>query len=219
MKDPSAIGFRVKTGWAATVLLEGPIDAPVVLDHRHLQLSDPKVPESRQPYHAGFGTSQTDARTIARLQGLVERFALDSLTRTFRDYRAIAGKPQAVGVVVGSLLDPETIGNQHMRAHAREGRLYRSLVEGALSRQGLPARVIVERQLYETAERELGIATADLRTLLQSLRPAGPGPWRAEEKTATLAAWLALASTTLLIDRSLPRDARSGRRARRGRPG
>jgi hypothetical protein len=52
--QPAVIALRVKSGWATAVLLAGPIDAPVVLDAGIVYLSDPKVPDSKQPYHDGM---------------------------------------------------------------------------------------------------------------------------------------------------------------------
>jgi hypothetical protein len=49
-----SIGCRVKSGWAMTVLLAGPVDSPRVLDRRRIQLSDPSVPDTIQTYHAGL---------------------------------------------------------------------------------------------------------------------------------------------------------------------
>ena len=43
-RQRAMIGFRVKSGWAAAVLVTGPIDAPVVCDATAIELSDPKVP-------------------------------------------------------------------------------------------------------------------------------------------------------------------------------
>jgi hypothetical protein len=48
------------------------------------------------------------------------------------------GSVHAGGVVGGSMLDPETIGNAHMRAHAREAQLFREVVTEALERDGTP---------------------------------------------------------------------------------
>jgi hypothetical protein len=190
--EPAAIGFRVKTGWAAAVLLTGPPAHPTVLDRRRVPLSDPAVPQSRQPYHAGFGTARTDERALARLVGLVRRYARLSLDELFDEYRAAGHPLRGVGLVVGSQVDPETIASPHMRAHAAEGRLYRTLVEDAARRRRLPVLLLIEREQYATAERRLGRAVSDLRRALERLRPEAPGPWRAEEKAAALAAWLTL---------------------------
>jgi hypothetical protein len=40
----------VKSGWAMTVLLAGPVDSPCVLDRRRIKLSDPSVPDTIQPW-------------------------------------------------------------------------------------------------------------------------------------------------------------------------
>ena len=51
--DRAAIGFTVKSGWACAVLVAGSATSPRVVDSRRVDLSDPAIPESRQPYHAG----------------------------------------------------------------------------------------------------------------------------------------------------------------------
>jgi len=51
---PLAIGFRVKTGRATAVVMAGPASAPRILSRRSLQLWDPAIPESHQPWHADF---------------------------------------------------------------------------------------------------------------------------------------------------------------------
>src|SRR3989304_1137473 len=62
----TAIGCRVKSGWAMTVLVGGSVTAPRVLDRRRIELSDPTVPATVQPYHAAFGTEQTDTAAVRR---------------------------------------------------------------------------------------------------------------------------------------------------------
>jgi len=57
-KTRAAIGFTVKSGWASAVLLAGSAELPQIVDSRRIELSDPAIPESRQPYHAGFGTAR-----------------------------------------------------------------------------------------------------------------------------------------------------------------
>jgi len=48
--EPAAPGFHIKSGWATAVLLAGPIRSPALRDNRTIDLSDPRVPETRQPY-------------------------------------------------------------------------------------------------------------------------------------------------------------------------
>jgi len=190
----AALGFRVKSGYATLVLLAGPASAPQVVDRRTIDLSDPAVPDSRQPYHAGFGTAQEHRPTIVRLVGLVERQARGSVAGAVRDYRAMGYAPRSAGLVVGSVIDPDTIANPHIRAHAAEGRLFRRAVEDALGALGIDCSIWVERSLYPSAAQILGQSEDGLRRMAAQLGRGVAGGWRSDDKTATVAAWLALGS-------------------------
>ena len=195
--DPSShLGFRVKTGWTAVVLLGGSADEPRVLDSRRVVLADPDVPDARQPYHAGFGTMEQDQARIAATVRGVRRFAQRSLGAMLAEYRGAGYTPRDAAVVAGSDVDPARIANLHMRAHALEGRLYRDLVEEAICGAGMPCVLFVERELAAIAAPRLGLAPDALKGALAELgKPDGrklAGPWRSEEKAAALAAWLAL---------------------------
>jgi hypothetical protein len=190
-----ALGFRVKSGWAAACLVSGPASSPKVVDRRVVTLSDPEVPRSKQPYHSGTGEAETDAAKLARLVDSVERYARQSLAALFAQYRAEGRAPARVGIVVGTDGDPERIANQHIQAHAREGRLFRRVIEDAARAHGLPSAILVEREAYQVAAKALGGGgrEASLRRRVAELgKPLG-GPWRAEDKLAALAGWLALA--------------------------
>jgi hypothetical protein len=189
----AALGVRVKSGWAMTVLLGGPAATPRLLDRRRIELADPAVPRTRQPYHAGFGIEQTSRRTIARLVRIVERCARISLGRLVRGYRAVGVSVRGVGIVVGSVIDPRRIANPHIRAHASEGALFRRVVEDAARRRGLGSVVTLERDVYATAARALRRPTARVKRAVAALGATVEGSWRAEEKTAAAAAWLVLA--------------------------
>jgi hypothetical protein len=189
----AAIGIRVKSGWAMTVLLAGPPSAPRVLDRRRIELSDPRVPRTRQPHHAGFGIEQQSRRTIARLVRIVERCARASLGALVRRYRADGVTLRGVGIVVGSVIDPAQIANPHIRAHASEGALFRRVVDDAARRSGLGSIVVREKDVYSAAARAAQRSAAMLKGVVAQLGGAVSGPWRAEEKTAAAAAWLVLA--------------------------
>jgi hypothetical protein len=61
----SASGFTVKSGWASAVLVTETDGSPRVADSRRVELSDPGIPESRQPYHAGFGKARDGGPELA----------------------------------------------------------------------------------------------------------------------------------------------------------
>jgi hypothetical protein len=52
--ETAAPGFRIKSGWATAVLFTAPIGSPALRDNRIIDLSDPRVPEKRQSYHAAL---------------------------------------------------------------------------------------------------------------------------------------------------------------------
>ena len=192
-RPEAAVGFRVKSGWATAVLLLGPTRAPRVADRRVIALSDPAVPQSRQPYHAVMAASAArGAKLETRLRRVVATVTQHSVRALLREYRDAGHRLRGAALVVGSVIDPARIGNDHIRAHALEGRLFRTALEQALRSLGLPSITIVEREAYTTAAARLARPAARLRRAVAELGAALDEPWRAEEKTATVAAWMAL---------------------------
>jgi hypothetical protein len=188
----AVIGFRVKSGRAIAVLLAGTAQSPQVLDRRTIDLCDPAIPESRQPYHAGMGKLQTDETKVEQLRKLVQRAAQRSLNELIEGYRKSGHRIRAVALVIGSDIDPATVSNPHIRAHAREGRLFRTALEEAIGPWDFPCSVIVERHLYSRAADVLRRSQPELKRLVAELGQTVGSPWRADEKTGALAAWLVL---------------------------
>lgn len=190
---PGAVGVRVKSGWATAVLVVGPARAPRVVDRRVIALSDPAVPTSRQPYHAVMRASSGQKATVERrLRAVIVRAARRSLRRLVRDYRDLGHVIRRAALVVGSDIDPARIGNDHIRAHALEGQLFRTVLERGLRSLRVPCAVTVERRAYAAAAARLGRREPDLKRAVTELGRLIEGPWRADEKTAALAAWMAL---------------------------
>jgi len=189
----ATLGFRVKSGWATAVLLAGPVQSPQVLDHRVIDLSDPAVPESKQPYHAGMGMLEEDNAKVKRRTKVVQRVTTKSVTDLLKAYRDTGYKIRRAGLVVGSQIDPAAIANPHIRAHALEGRLFRTVLEEALRSHRLPCLIVVERNAYSQAVAVLARAEDELKRAVSDFGRARSGPWRADEKMAALAAWMALA--------------------------
>lgn len=188
-----AIGFTVKSGWTAAVLLTGSAASPRVTDSRRVELSDPSVPDSRQPYHAGFGTARDSGPQLSALIAGVKKFGRRSVTAAIRQYQAAGYPVRGVGIVAGSSIDPERITNDHIRIHALEGRLFRDVVQDAAARIGLSCSVWRDRDLPRLGADVLKRSGRSLRDALTRLGREVDGPWRAEQKAATLAAWIILA--------------------------
>ena len=192
----AAVGFTVKSGWASVVLLDAPESEPAVRRSQRLELCDPSVPEARQPYHAGFGKARTDDETLRRLVAEVERFGTRAVAELLTEYcsdreRRIVG----AGLVVGSLIDPDTIANPHIRIHALEGRLFRHCVEAGARECQMAMRTWRERSLYADAAGMLRRPETAIRATLTALGRPVTGGWRSGQKTAALAAWLVLHSS------------------------
>jgi hypothetical protein len=188
----AAIGFTVKSGWACAVLVSGSGASPVVVESRRVELSDPADPDARQPYHAGFGTARDAGRELSQLVASVKRFGRSSVAGLIRDYQS-DHTVRGAGVVVGSLIDPATIANDHIRIHALEGQLFRGVVEDGAERRGVRCALWRERDLLAAAVKALNRRENELRDVVALLGRDVDGPWRAEQKAATLAAWLVLA--------------------------
>jgi len=187
-----ALGFRVKSGWAVEVLVALEPGGPRVLEHGTVLLSDPAVPGTRQPHHAGRGREQTDPARIRRLTRIIRASARRSVTDLLRRHRGLHLARAAL--VVGSDIDPAAIGNPHIRAHAAEGRLFRTALADALVTRGVRPFAIVERDLPTWAGAILRRPPARLRAVATALGRDLDGRWRAEEKNACLAAWALLAA-------------------------
>jgi hypothetical protein len=189
----AAVGFTVKSGWASVVLLHAPDGGPSVVDSRRLELCDPSIPEARQPYHAGFGTARSSGDALHQLVSSVEQFGTRAVCERLTHYQA-QRRIVGAGIVAGSLIDPATIANAHIRIHALEGRLFRQVVEGGARDRGVETRTWRDRDLYREAAMLLDRSEASIRTSITAFGRTIAGGWRSEQKAAALAAWLVLHS-------------------------
>jgi hypothetical protein len=189
-----ALGFRVKSGSAIAVVLKGPVESPSALARHVVELCDPDIAETRQPYHSGFGTAEEDSKTIARRVSVIER-ATARAVAALLDPRGPSGECagcRTAGLVVGSVIDPASVANPHIRAHANEGRLFRTVLEAALAEHGVASAVVVEKQLPEVARERLQRTAADIKRTIDAFGKVLGSPWRSDEKAAATAAWMAL---------------------------
>jgi len=190
--QPAALGFRVKSGWAAAALLTGPARSPQLCDVRGIDLTDPRLPETRQPYHAAMGKLETDTTKINQRVSVVGSIAQQSIATLLAAYRGNGYAISRAALVVGSQVDPDSIANAHIRAHAFEGRLFRSVLEEALQAHRIRTEVLIERSAYVQCALKLKESNENVRRVIQNFGRATQGSWRAEQKLAALAAWLAL---------------------------
>jgi hypothetical protein len=194
MKPRAALGFRVKSGWAAAILLTGSARSPQLCDVLRIDFSDPQLPGTRQPYHAAMGRLETDTKKISRRADVVRRITEKSIAKLLAGYRQQNFSIKRAVLVVGSQVDPRSIANAHIRAHAFEGQLFRSVLEQSLHGHGIRTKVLLEREAYGHAAVELKQSDENMRRMIQNFGRDAKAPWRAEQKLAAVAAWVALHS-------------------------
>jgi hypothetical protein len=191
----AGLGVRVKSGWAAVVLMTESGHSPQLSDVNRIELCDPRFPETRQPYHAAMGKLETDSAKVNQRERVVRSISQQSLTRLLKDYRRKGFRIMRAALVVGSQINPVNIANPHIRAHALEGRLFRSAVAETLQAHEIRTEVLLESDAYPTVAARLKQSSDDVKRAIQDLRRstlANGRPWRAEEKLAALAGLFAL---------------------------
>jgi hypothetical protein len=192
-----ALGFRVKSGYAVAVAVRGPASAPTLVARCIVELCDPAVAQTRQPYHAALHAHEQDPHALGERIAIVKRCANQSIAALLNaDVFADAGCGGAA-IVVGSLIDPATVANPHIRAHASEGALFRDVLRDALRARGLRCDVFTEKQLAASAAAGLQRREAVIKRVVAQFGKAAGTPWRAEEKAASTAAWMMLPASRL----------------------
>jgi hypothetical protein len=190
-----SIGLRAKTARAIAVVLGGQLDSPHVLKRVELKLADPAFPETSQPYHQVLDLPWAKAQVAVRkIVPRIEKLASKEIARLVREAQAEGAIVCGVGIVGAGDRNLEKIGSTHIRAHAAEGVLFREVLEVAAAANALPNRRFDERSLDATAEVELKLPIAKIKAHLAEMGRSAGSPWRADEKAAATAAWLALAA-------------------------
>jgi hypothetical protein len=186
------IGFRVRSGFAVAAVVDASPQSWSVLECRRLPLAPHKGRYARFPYHPlielegsrGAAKSQSavaDVRRVAR--------------REVAALLAVTPRVDAAVIVGGSLIDPKSIGNPHIRVHAREGQLFRDVIARALHRARISNEVLSDRDVLAKVAAKLSWPHIRLRNALTRSGRGNFRPWGADEKLALLGAlWRAPAA-------------------------
>ena len=188
-----SIGLRAKTGRAIAVVLGGRLDAPQVLNRVELRIADPAYPETSQPYHEVLDLPWDKAQiAVRKIASKIEKIASREIGRLVREAQAEGAIVCGIGIVGAAERNLEKIGSTHIRAHAAEGVLFRAVLEAGAAANDIPNRRFDERSLDKIAETELRLSTTEIKAQLAEMGRSVGSPWRADEKAAAMAAWLAL---------------------------
>jgi hypothetical protein len=192
----AALGFRTHSGWAALVAIAGPSQSPSVVQRGVIQLADPTILGSKQPYHAAEPLKFEDAeKLVTRCLERTYALAEDALRATVDALQARGHTVGACGLLLASgraLPSLAGILASHAMIHAAEGELFRDALAKACEHCGLPVLGVKERELLSRAEKDLHFSTAKIEQQLAKLGKSVGTPWRQDEKYAALVAWLAL---------------------------
>lgn len=169
------------------VAVAGTMDAPRVLERRRIVIADPEIPGSRQPYHAAAKLPFPEAESAVREAIESSRgLALEAMSATVRALCAQGHEVYGCGVLLGSgkaLPGLDRILASHALIHTAEGELFRHVLVWAAQECRLPV----------TGVREKGLDATSLQRIGSLGKLIGP-PWTLDQKYATVAALMALAS-------------------------
>jgi hypothetical protein len=192
------VGFRVHSGWAAVVAVSIEKGAPVILSRQRVHLVDTFTYEFRQPYHTAEKMLEGQAREF------IERMRNEARRLAYRAIGQLESRTQEQGVKLtrcGLLLASgrplpvlEKILASHALIHTADGEHFREAIVHASERCGLAINCVKERELLDRAGQAFRLKPKELlRRITELGRPHG-SPWSQDEKFATIAAWLAMAS-------------------------
>ena len=139
-----------------------------------------------------MGMLETNAGKLKRRTQSIRRTTAKSVVDLLQQHTDKGYTIRRAGFVVGSQIDPDSIANPHIRAHALEGRLFRTMLEAALQSRGIRCAIFTEHDTYAEAAKTLDKSPAQIKRVLTRLGDATNGPWRAEQKLAALVAWMSL---------------------------
>jgi hypothetical protein len=191
-----AIGLRAHSGWAALVALAGPATSPEVIARRRIEIADPGIRGSKQPFHAAEPLEFPDAKAyIERCSRSTERLAREALQAALDGLHDRRSEPVACGIILGSgrtLPGLEAILKSHALIHTAEGEFFRLALVEACEHCGMPVLGVKEKELFARGAAQLRSPVSELERRLQEMGKCMGPPWTQDQKYAALVAWMAL---------------------------
>jgi hypothetical protein len=170
----ATIGLRAKTGRAIAVALAAPNE---FICREELVLCDDST---KQPYHDVMEMPWSESIVAVRPAiATIEKIAARELRRFIDDLESRGYEVDAIAVVGPADRNLERIGNPHIRAHAAEGVLFRAVIEKAAKSNRVASRLFVD------PAKELN---ASQKKAVERMKAVAGPPWRADEKSAAMAA-------------------------------
>jgi hypothetical protein len=192
----AAIGFRMHSGWGALVAVSQDAGEVEILELRRIVVIEPKTPGTKQPYHFSERLEFAEAeKFLSKCFAASAQFAVVAIREAIEVLRERKYEVTGAAVVLasGRSLPPlAKILTSHALLHAAEGEFFREAVWKACQSLNLAVTGFRERDLGEATVARFGKAAPKmLRQVADAGRSIGP-PWTADQKTAAIAALLAL---------------------------
>lgn len=197
----AAIGIRVHSGWGALVAVAGEPAAIEIIERCRIMVIDPKMPGAKQPYHFVRECEVPQAQEhLAACAKVAEKLARESIRRIIRELDAIGYRVEASAILLasGRSLPPlAEILASHPMLHTAEGVFFRQAFRKACEKLQVRVVGIRERELDSRGEAVFGKATLRVRAQIERAGKALGPPWTSDQKTAALAALVALHDSEL----------------------
>jgi hypothetical protein len=192
----AALGFRVHSGWTSLIALALEKNRPIILARQRPHLVATFSYTFRQPYHTAEKMDLAEAQTFLDQQRDEARvLALAALRAAQTEVAQQGYKLTRAALLLASgrpLPELPKILASHSIIHTADGEFFRESLLHACNRANLPVTKLKDRELLATASKSLQRTPAALTRFINDLgKPLG-SPWTADEKFATLAAWLTL---------------------------
>ena len=191
-----ALGFKAHSGWAAVVCVGAAREGVRIIDRRRAELVEADAEWAKQPYHAAEHLEARQAQAlIERAIECARRMTCQQVHDLLHHYRA-----EQHDIVACAVLQPDPMPEWttaqilavHFRMHKAEGVMFPDALCSATRECGVPLTIVPEKQLESLAEQRLGLSGEQLTKQLAALGKAVGAPWGKDQKSATLAAALAL---------------------------
>ena len=188
------LGVKAHIGWATGIAVHLTDTGPQVLLNTRLELRDPSVSESHEPYHQAAEVSLQEAtriidvaRNAMTLRAYEQLLACNDLLREHDAQIAVVAVLQGSGRLPKDLADSI---KSHTQVHIAEGEETRNVIIKSGERLGINSTRLVEKTLMQQAADCLALDATSIESILAGLKETAGRPWRREHKLAALAAWL-----------------------------
>jgi hypothetical protein len=191
-----ALGWKAHSGWAALVCIGVDADAVQVLDRRRVELIEDGALWAKQPYHSAEFLVRDEARELVkRGTESARRVAARAMQEAVARSRSSKHEIVACAVLTPDPMpqwSTDEILAVHFRMHKAEGVLFPDVLCRAAETCRLTLVAVPEKQLEALAVKALRTPLAKVMETVATLGKTVGAPWGKDQKTATVAALIAL---------------------------